>query len=49
MNRKKKINQILQKRLKKAKGPSKKKTPYICKAERERLAALAAEQSDENS
>ncbi|MDN4504005.1 DUF2986 domain-containing protein [Alteromonadaceae bacterium BrNp21-10] len=43
MNRKKKLNQILQKRLKaaKAKGAGNKKDKYVSKAERARLEAAA--------
>lgn len=43
MNRKKKLNQIFQKRLKaaKAKSATKKKPPYISKAERAKLEELA--------
>lgn len=43
MNRKKKLSQIHQKRVKaaKAKGSTKKKSPYISKAERAKLDVLA--------
>lgn len=49
MNRKKKLTQIHQKRLKaaKAKGASPKKSTYVSKAERARLAALANPETEE--
>lgn len=48
MNRKKKLNETFQKKLKKAKSKlsPKKKDPYISKAERAKLAAEAAPASD---
>jgi hypothetical protein len=51
MNKKKKLNQIHQKRLKaaSAKLSSKKKTPYISKAERAKLAELEQSQEQDKS